>query len=121
MAHHKVYQSVQAYVTKDGSIIRELMHPNQDPVKNQSIAEAIIHVGMATYEHRHHTSEEVYYVTQGEGQMRLGDQVFTIQAGDTIGIPPGTVHSVQNTGKLDLKIICASSPPYSHEDTELIP
>jgi mannose-6-phosphate isomerase-like protein (cupin superfamily) len=35
-------------------------------------------------------------------------------------IPPGTAHCVENTGTEPLVILCACSPPYAHEDTELI-
>lgn len=116
----KSYKDSIPYVTKDGSIIRELMHPNQDPVVKQSVAEAIIQVGMATFEHKHLQSEEIYYVIQGQGSMSLGAELFSIKAGDTICIPPNTAHSVKNTGHEDLKIICTSCPAYSHNDTQLV-
>ena len=52
--------------------------------------------------------------------MRLGDSIFPVRAGDTICIPPGTPHCIENTGSVPLKILCACSPAYSHEDTELL-
>ncbi len=45
------YREAEPYVTKDGCIIRELMHPDKYPVKNQSIAEAIVLSGDRTYVH----------------------------------------------------------------------
>jgi mannose-6-phosphate isomerase-like protein (cupin superfamily) len=41
-------------------------------------------------------------------------------SGDTVYIPPGTPHKIRNTGDIPLKILCCSSPAYSHEDTELL-
>ncbi|MDP2705906.1 MAG: cupin domain-containing protein, partial [Burkholderiales bacterium] len=84
------YASVEAFATKDGSTIRELMHPAVHGNANQSLAEAIVPNGQGTKLHRHHRSEEIYHVTAGEGRMVLGDQKFAINPGDTICIPPGT-------------------------------
>ncbi|NOX19956.1 MAG: cupin domain-containing protein [Nitrospirae bacterium] len=114
------YYDIQPYVTKDGSEIRELMHPDKHGNKQQSLAEAIIPVGSKTKLHRHNRSEEIYHITSGTGLMILGNEKFVIQAGDTICIPPGTPHQVQNTGNTLLKILCCCSPPYSHSDTELL-
>ncbi|MDH3310561.1 MAG: cupin domain-containing protein [Gammaproteobacteria bacterium] len=118
--HKSRYSSVESFVTKDGSIIRELMHPSVHGNMKQSLAEAIVPVGQGTQLHRHRTSEEIYHVTTGEGRMVIGDQKFAINPGDTICIPPGTAHRVDNTGPTELKILCSCSPPYSHEDTELL-
>jgi mannose-6-phosphate isomerase-like protein (cupin superfamily) len=114
------YNDVTAYITKDGSEIRELMHPAVHGNKNQSFAEAIVAPGCTTRLHRHRTTEEIYHITAGEGSMRLGDEVFSVRTGDTICIAPGTPHSIENTGAELLKILCACSPAYSHEDTELL-
>ena len=39
---------VSPYITRDGSEIRELLHPSQHGVRNQSLAEAVIPPGTAT-------------------------------------------------------------------------
>lgn len=113
------YADLTAYVTKDGSIIRELMHPAHHPVANQSLAEATVPPGTATFTHRHDATEELYHFTAGSGVMRLGDEQFAVAAGDTVPIPPGTVHNVRNCGEDDLVILCCCSPAYSHDDTIL--
>ncbi|MHB8622529.1 MAG: cupin domain-containing protein [Sulfuricaulis sp.] len=114
------YHGIQPFITKDGSIIRELMHPTLHGNANLSLAEAIVAVGHGTQMHKHHHSEEIFHVTQGEGRMVLGNEIFAIMPGDTICIPPGTPHRVDNTGATELKILCSCSPPYSHGDTELL-
>jgi len=111
------YDEISPYTTKDGAIIRELMHPKLQGNSNQSLAEATITKGTATALHRHNISEEIYHFTGGKGQMTLGDKTFV---GDTICIPPGTFHRLQNTGKEPLKLLCCSAPPYSHDDTDLV-
>jgi mannose-6-phosphate isomerase-like protein (cupin superfamily) len=118
--YKSTYNDAEAYVTKDGSVIRELMHPSQHSVLAQSLAEAIVGVGETTVLHRHHLTEEIYHITAGAGNMTLGDAQFVIGVGDTVVIAPGTAHCVTNTSHEPLKILCASSPAYSHEDTELL-
>lgn len=114
------YADLEACKTKDGSIIRELIHPHTHANKNQSLAEAVIPVGTKTQLHLHRSSEEIYFVTAGAGMMTLGMKAFEIVAGDSILIPALTAHCVESTGAEDLTIICACAPAYSHADTELL-
>ena len=114
------YSGIKAFATKDGSEIRELMHPQVHGNVRQSLAEAIVHSGQQTLLHKHHVTEEIYHITQGQGLMTLADEQFEVCTGDTICIPPGTPHCIKNTGELPLKILCACSPAYSHQDTELL-
>jgi len=113
-------ENISAYITKDGSSIKELMHPSKHGNANQSFAEATVSPGAKTQPHRHHKTEELYHVTQGGGLMSLGDATFKVKVGDTVLIPPGSPHCIQNTSGELLKILCCCSPPYSHEDTELL-
>ena len=113
-------QDCPPYLTKDGSSIRELMHPGLHPVGNQSLAEARVAPGAATALHRHQNTEELYHITAGKGRMTLGDQVFAVQTGDTVLIPPGTPHRIANEGPGELVLLCCCAPAYSHDDTELL-
>ena len=114
------YDDVTPYVTKDGSEIRELMHPARHGNRAQSLAEAKLAPGMRTALHRHGATEEIYYVTQGRGCMTLGAATFEVKPGDAVCIPPGTAHCIENISEEPLRILCACSPAYSHEDTELL-
>jgi mannose-6-phosphate isomerase-like protein (cupin superfamily) len=115
------YHQIDAYVTKDGSLVRELMHPGIHGTTRISLAEAIIPPGSATLLHRHRKSEEIYHITAGAGIMTLGMERFTLVAGDTVAIAPGMSHQVRNTQSVPLKILCCCSPAYAHDDTELVP
>jgi mannose-6-phosphate isomerase-like protein (cupin superfamily) len=117
---HSQYAEVTPYHTKDGSIIRELMHPGRHGCRNQSLAEARIPAGSETHLHRHLVTEEFYHVVAGRGRMTLGDSVFGIGPGDTVAIPPGTPHRVNNPGDETLVILCCCAPAYAHDDTELL-
>jgi mannose-6-phosphate isomerase-like protein (cupin superfamily) len=114
------YNSAEAFVTKDGSVIRELMHPDRHTVRAQSFAEAIVDAGATTLKHLHVASEEIYHITAGRGRMLLGEDLLDVAVGDTIVIAPGTPHCITNTGNTPLKILCACAPAYAHEDTILL-
>jgi mannose-6-phosphate isomerase-like protein (cupin superfamily) len=114
------YADIPAYETRDGSEIRELMHPKHHGNHAQSLAEAVVAPGAETRLHRHGRTEEIYHITRGEGLMRLGDETFPVAVGDTVCIAPGTPHNIRNTGDTPLHILCACAPAYSHEDTELL-
>ena len=114
------YRDIPPYITKDGSTIRELMHPEQHAAKHQSLAEARVPVGECTNKHYHEKSEELYNITQGKGLMTLGDAQFEVEEGDTVCISPGTPHCIENIGIEELIILCCCSPAYSHADTSCL-
>ena len=113
-------QDVKSYITRDGSEIRELMHPAVQGNQAQSLAEAIIQPGQRTRLHQHQQTEELYFITTGKGKMTLANEQFIVTVGDTVCIPPGTPHCIENVGSEALHILCMCSPPYSHADTELL-
>lgn len=118
------YQDISAFVTRDGSVIRELIHPEQHATSlaavKQSLAEAIVAPGQSTKLHRHLRSEELYHITAGQGLMTLSADTFAVSVGDTVCIPPGTPHRIENVGDVELKILCCCTPAYAHDDTELL-
>lgn len=111
--------SLLAYVTRDGSEIREWVPPGA-PGRRQSLAEATVPAGGSTLAHYHRVSEEIYLVTSGRGRMRLGDETRSVGPGDCVVIPPGTVHRLWADGDAPLVVVCSCVPPYSHEDTVLV-
>ncbi len=110
---------VTAFVTKDGSEIRELLAHRNSAIRNQSLAEARLPVGTSTQEHYHPRTEEIYYITYGTGRMRIEGEVRDVKPGDAIAIPPGNRHKLWNTGAEVLRLLCCCAPAYEHEDTIL--
>src|SRR3569832_1310604 len=78
------YRAVVPFVTKDGSIIRELMHPQVHGNRMQSLAEAIVPPQSRTLLHRHHHSKKLYHVTGGSGHKRKGKHENPETDGDTV-------------------------------------
>ena len=115
------YAEIPAYLTLDGSVIRELMQPVVHGNHAQSLAEATIVAGGRTLLHRHRSSEEIYHISAGAGWMWLDPHWLRIETGDTVCIPPGTPQCVQADSLAALVLLCSCSPPYRHDDTELLP
>jgi mannose-6-phosphate isomerase-like protein (cupin superfamily) len=108
---------VPAFITKDGSEIRELLAHRNSAIRNQSLAEARLPIGGAIQEHHHLRTEEIYYITQGTGQIRIEGEIRDVVAGDAIAILPGQRHKLWNTGAETLRLLCCCAPAYEHNDT----
>jgi uncharacterized cupin superfamily protein len=62
--------------------------------------------------HNHRINEEMFFVVEGRGAVRIGDQTHAIRAGDVIACPPGgpeAAHQLINDSDADLKILAVSS------------
>ncbi len=108
------------FITTDGSEIRELLAYRNSCIQKQSLAEATIPVGGATKEHYHPITEEIYYIIQGEGLMKIEAEQRAVAIGDAIAIPPGQRHKIWNTGEVPLVLLCCCAPCYEHSDTVLV-
>jgi mannose-6-phosphate isomerase-like protein (cupin superfamily) len=83
------------------------------------MAEALVHPGQRTAKVYHQTVyEEIWYFTAGQGEMHLHppaaavEEVFPVEAGDAVLVPPGHGFWVQNTGAEPLIFLCAGAPPW---------
>jgi uncharacterized cupin superfamily protein len=62
--------------------------------------------------HNHRVNEEMFFVLEGTGELRIGAAVHPIRAGDIVALPPGgqdTAHQVINTGTVELKYLAVST------------
>ena len=51
--------------------------------------------------HNHQVNEEMFFILNGSGELRMGDAVHPIRTGDIIACPPGgkdVAHQIVNTG-----------------------
>ncbi len=113
-------QDCVPFITKDGSEIRELLSHRNSSISKQSLAEARVPAGTTTALHRHPVTEEIYYILEGIGEMRIEDETFRVGPGDAIPIPPGFQHAIHNPGPGSLRFLCCCTPGYEHSDTEII-
>ena len=85
---------------------------------NQSLVEASLPPGGSTERHLHATSEELYVILDGAGEMEIEGDRAPVAAGDVVLIPPGSRHQITAIDG-PLRFLCCCSPPYRHEDTIL--
>ncbi len=110
----------EAFITADGSSIRELAGIPSGNAINQSLAEAVVPPGSGTGARLHRRTEEIYLFTHGNGRMRLGEEERPVRAGDCVVIPPGVAHKLWADEREPLILLCCCAPAYSHADTVLL-
>lgn len=62
--------------------------------------------------HNHRVNEEMFFILEGRGELRVGPQTWPVRAGDVIACPPGgpdTAHQLINTGGGELKYLAVST------------
>jgi mannose-6-phosphate isomerase-like protein (cupin superfamily) len=106
-----------SFTTKDGSEIRELLAYRNSCIRAQSLAEARLPIGTATQEHYHIKTEEIYFITNGSGRMRIEGETRDVKPGDAIAIPLGQKHKIWNVGSETLRLLCMCAPAYEDADT----
>jgi len=109
----------EEFTTLDGSRVVALVRPEREGSGNLSLARATVGPGRSTHRHRHGQSEEIYYVLQGEGALEIAARIERVRPGDARLIPAGAEHRITCMSEEPLVILCACSPPYQDDDTEL--
>jgi mannose-6-phosphate isomerase-like protein (cupin superfamily) len=56
--------------------------------------------------------EEIYFVLSGSGEMHVNEEVRQVGPGDATWIPPGSAHSLLNSGQEDCVILVIASPAW---------
>jgi uncharacterized cupin superfamily protein len=62
--------------------------------------------------HSHRVNEEMFFIIEGEGELRFGDKRYPIRAHDVIACPPGgpdVAHQIVNTGKTTMRYLSLST------------
>ena len=62
--------------------------------------------------HSHRVNEEMFFIIEGAGEVRLGGETHPIRQGDIIACPPGgpeVAHQIINTGDSELKYLAVST------------
>ena|ERR1700677_1925049 len=61
--------------------------------------------------HYHCANEELLYILEGEGTLRLGDEKVSVRAGSFIAMPPGHAHAhrLHNSSSALLRYLCVST------------
>ena len=62
--------------------------------------------------HSHRAEEEMFLILDGTGELRFGDQRYTLRKHDVIACPTGgpeVAHQIINTGSTDLRYLALSN------------
>ncbi len=113
-------EDCEHFVAGDGSILRELLHPDKANVAiRYSLAHARVGPDERTKAHRLKTAE-LYYILSGRGRMYIDAEATDVGANCAIYIPPGAVQHIANIGKTDLLFLCIVDPAWQPEDEEVM-
>jgi len=102
--------------TPHGSEIRPLIDRTTSPINQCSLAEEILPPGASVTPHHHEVIEEIYYVIEGQGVMKIDGEEREVGEGDAIYIPRLARHTLTNTGEAPMKILLVCGPAFFHED-----
>ena len=61
--------------------------------------------------HSHPNGEEIIYIVQGEGRVMIDGVVGSVKQGCAVLFPQGSIHMLQNSGNIQMKVACFFAPP----------
>lgn len=104
-------RSAQAFriAPNDTNYFAVLFDETKDRIDNIFVIE-IFAVGGATPPNTHMAAHEFFYVLEGEGLARCGDETIAIKKGDALLLRPGAEHVILNTGPGKLYTLTVMSP-----------
>ena len=74
----------------------------------------VLEPGEAPPLHRHPDTEQIFYILEGEGELRIGaegGEHLRIKPGDVVRIPPDTLHMISNDGITPVRYLSIDSFP----------
>jgi quercetin dioxygenase-like cupin family protein len=74
------------------------------------MAEGLVPPGGGPPPHIHHREDESFYLLEGTLALQVGGKTLQASAGDFVHLPRGIVHSFQNTGKGNARMLVTVTP-----------
>jgi len=62
--------------------------------------------------HNHRGEEEMFFILEGEGELRFGDRHYPLRPHDILACPPGgpeVAHQIVNTGTITMRYLALST------------
>jgi len=78
-----------------------------------------LHPGEASTKHRHFNEHELYLVVEGEGRMRIDDELLTLDRLSAVLVEPQHVRQVFNDTDEDVLWLVVGSPPENANTLEM--
>jgi mannose-1-phosphate guanylyltransferase/mannose-1-phosphate guanylyltransferase/mannose-6-phosphate isomerase len=73
--------------------------------KIETVNTALLPLGKSFTPHYHTHRQEIFIMTRGHAKIAVDKEETTLGKGDTVVVPVGSVHSMENTGKEDVEFI----------------
>ena len=91
-----------------GREIRDLVNGKTLGTKGISLRVTDVLPGESCYPaHIHTACEEVIFVLSGQGEIKIGQEVFPMRPGDAIYLPQDVPHVMRNTGREVMRLSCS--------------
>lgn len=87
-----------------------------DSQPNYQIKEIVVKPEQAPSYQYHFKRKETWVIINGKGELKLNDELYIIETGDTIDIGFKDKHQVKNIGKEDLVFVEIQTGTYFGED-----
>lgn len=76
----------------------------------------VVYPGKRLSLQRHRQRSEHWFILQGQGVVTLGDSTLHLRPGNSVDIPQGSLHRVENAGDENLVFIEVQTGAYLGED-----
>lgn len=103
VAHRKIYRPWGSYDAIDAGQRFQVKHITVKPGEKLSLQ-------------MHHHRTEHWVVVSGTAKVQIGDKTQMVAENESVYIPLGTIHSLENPGKVNLDLIEIQTGSYLGED-----
>ncbi|HLE55357.1 MAG TPA: cupin domain-containing protein [Thermoplasmata archaeon] len=102
----------------DKSQSYQVINPDNVGSRRFMITVVVMRPGGSTPAHEHKTSESMYYILEGRGEILAGEgKARKVVGADTaVYFPAGGTHGIRNVGRAKLVYLSCHAPPYEIED-----
>ena len=84
--------------------------------QNHKVKQIVVFPGQCLSLQKHNKRSEHWFIVNGRGIVTLDGSRLNKKEGDSIDIPVGSIHRIENTGKNDLRFIEIQTGEYFGED-----
>ncbi|MFB6233605.1 MAG: cupin domain-containing protein, partial [Haloarculaceae archaeon] len=105
-------------LSRGDGVVSRLLNPDSDGSETDLTVTWVTVDPGATQTRHSHEPEQVYVLVAGRGEMTVGDETRTVEAGDLVHIPSNADHAIENTGDQPLEYVSAATPAIPRGDVE---
>jgi quercetin dioxygenase-like cupin family protein len=108
------------FATLDWGKVGALCSPSGTSAKNLTVLDGKLYPGKGHDFHKHANQEEVIVVISGQLEQWIDQEKRILGPGDSVFIPPNTVHASFNAGDGETEILAIFGPSVGDNGLEMI-